>query len=437
MKKSLELQIALNKLKQEARAAYGTTPSLTEAEQRQWESWVTVAENDHLEALKADGEEQSRIDGVMGRTIFEGRDAESAEARALLRSVSVNEYLQPAIAGVGLAGKAAELNAAVNARPYGDSGGVIIPWEFMSNPAEIREYESRQAEERAFTTTTQNDGSVAQRPILQRIFGPGIMDSLGVRLDRVPVGQQEYQVFVSGVAPAMTAEGTAAADAVAAGFTQATLKPKRLTGQYEVTHEMMASVAGAEQAFRDDLRNSSSSAMSAAIMTGSTPDVSNPYRVEGFLNEIAAPADAGATATFGDYAGSAASAIDGVHASDEMEVFALVAVDVYKHAAGVYPTSGGESGGEALRRRSRGLRASSYITAAPNTGQAKNNIYWLGAGGVGRGDSVAALWNGGIEFIRDPYTKASQGVVLTWVAIWDAKVAFRASAYSRQAFKIT
>ena len=93
MKLSLEKQIALNKLKQEARAAYGATPSLTEAEQRQWESRVTAAENEHLEALKADDSEQSRIDGVMGRTIFEGRDAESAEARALLRRVSVDEYL--------------------------------------------------------------------------------------------------------------------------------------------------------------------------------------------------------------------------------------------------------------------------------------------------------------------------------------------------------
>ena len=36
----------------------------------------------------------------------------------------------------------------------------------------------------------------------------------------------------------------------------------------------------------------------------------------------------------------------------------------------------------------------------------------------------------GVELIRDPYSKASQGVVMTWVALWDAKVAFRASAYS-------
>lgn len=434
MKKSLELQIKINRLKQQAIDLPANGSATQEAEIR---SAMSLVNDEMTKALESEAAElEGAVEGA--GSALNGFDAETTEARALLRQVSIGEYLNPAVGGVGLAGRAAELNAAVHARTFGDSGGVIIPWEVLQNPPEIREYDQRRkAEERAFTTTAANDGNIAQRPILQRLFGPSIMDSLGVRLDRVPVGQQEYQIFASGVAPAMTAEGTAAADAVAAGFTQATLKPKRLTGTYDVTHEMLYSVANAEQAFRDDLRGAAAAGMSAAIMTGVVPDAGNPYRVEGFLNEIAAPADAGATAVFGDYAGAAAGAIDGIHADDETQVFALVAVDVYEHAGQVCPTNGGESGGEALRRRCRGLRASSYITAAPNTGQAKNNIFWLGAGGVSRGDSVAALWNGGVELIRDPYSKASQGVVMTWVALWDAKVAFRASAYSRQAFKIT
>ena len=232
-------EIQLNKLRQQV---IDLPDHGSEAQQAELRAAVSKATEDRTAALTAEAEETDRVAGGMHRTVFDGYDAETMEARSLLRKVTVNEYLQPAIAGVGLAGRAAELNAAVHARPYGDSGGVIIPWEAMQqNPVELRE-----AEERAFTTTTttQNDGSVAQRPILQRLFGASIMDSLGVRLDRVPVGQQEYQIFASGVAPAMTAEGTAAADAVAAGFTQATLKPKKLTGQYEVTHEMMASVGG-------------------------------------------------------------------------------------------------------------------------------------------------------------------------------------------------
>ena len=112
-------------------------------------------------------------------------------------------------------------------------------------------------------------------------------------------------------------------------------------------------------------------------------------------------------------------------------------MDVYKHAATVYQAGSGESGSEALRRRGMACRASSYIPAA-NAGQAKNNLFHLSGpnGGPMRGDSVAAMWPT-LEVIRDIYSKASQGVLLTWVALWDAKTAFRTAAYQRLAFKIT
>ena len=48
---------------------------------------------------------------------------------------------------------------------------------------------------------------------------------------------------------------------------------------------------------------------------------------------------------------------------------------------------------------------------------------------------VAAMWPT-LEVIRDIYSKASQGVVLTWVALWDAHTAFRSAAYYRAAFQI-
>ena len=46
-------------------------------------------------------------------------------------------------------------------------------------------------EARAFTTTAAYSGPTMQRPILQRLFGPGIMDSLGVRMDTVPAGMSQ------------------------------------------------------------------------------------------------------------------------------------------------------------------------------------------------------------------------------------------------------
>ena len=369
-------------------------------------------------AIVAEGEEEAEKFGMFG-------DGESAEQRQLLATVTLADYLNPAAAGGAVEGRAAELSAALEVGTVGKGGGVLVPWAVL--------------ETRAFTTTGNNDGSEIQRPILQRLFGPGVMDALGVRMDSVPAGRAEWPLISGGVAPALAKETVAAADAVAATFTTATLKPKRLTGVYEYTHEEAASVADIEQALRRDLADAIKAKMSDLIINGAAPTNAAPQNVEGFLVAIAAPGDAAATATFADYAGAHASGIDGLHAEMETEVASVIGTDVYRHAATVYQAGSGESGSEALARRSMSCRSSTYIPAASNAGQAKNNLFHLAGpngGGTMRGDSVAAMWPT-LEVIRDPYTKASQGVVLTWVALWDAKVAFRSAAYERTAFKIT
>ena len=372
-------------------------------------------------AIAVEGEEEAETRGMFGSD----GDGEPAETRRLLDSVTLADYLNPAAAGGGIEGRAAEVNAALKLPLAGKAGGVAVPWEVL--------------EVRAFTTTAQNDGSEIQRPVLQRLFGAGIMDALGVRMDSVPVGRAEWPLITAGVAPAQAKEGTGAADAVAATFAVANLKPKRLTGVYEYTHEEAASVAAIEQALRRDLADAVKSKMNDLIINGQAPTDANPQHVQGFLATINAPDDAGATATYADYAGAHAGGIDGIHAEMETEVSSVIGTDVYHHSATVFNEGSGESGTEALRRRSMSCRASSYIPAAAN-GQSKGNLFHLagsnGGGGVMRGDSVAAMWPT-LEVIRDIYSKASQGVVLTWVALWDAKVAFRAAAYQRIAFKLT
>ena len=376
-------------------------------------------------AIVAQGDDEARALAAHGT---DGADGESAERRRLLEGVSLADYLTPASSGRGIEGRAAEVNAALEVPLAGAGGGVAVPWHVL--------------ETRAFTETAANDGSNLQRrPILQRLFGPGIMDTLGVRMDTVPVGRSEWPLITAGVVPAQAKEGTAAGAAVTATFATATLKPKRLTGVFEYTHEIAASVADIESALRRDLADAVKSKMSDLIVNGAAPTNDIPQNVQGFLATIAAPDDAAATAVFSDYAGAHAAGVDGIHAEQETEVSSLISPGVYLHAASIYQagSGSGESGSEALKRRSLSCRASSYIPAATNAGQAKNNLFHLAGpngGGVMRGDSVAAMWPT-LEVIRDIYSKASQGVVLTWVALWDAKVAFRASAYQRQAFKIT
>ena len=383
------------------------------------------AETQHRAAIVAEGDEQRAAEGAFGNA-----DGEPAEVRALLDRVNIGDYLNPARAGMGLAGPAAELNAAFSVGTVGASGGILIPWRMLECP-EHRAAPAPRGEARAFTTTTNLAGGTMQRPILQRLFGMDIMGALGVRIDTVPAGMTEWPLLTGGVAPAQQPEGTAAADAVAATFDTEVLKPKRLTGKYEFTHEQAAQVADLEQALRRDLADAVRSKMSDLILNGD--ESTNAQEPDGFLTTIAAPTDPSAQSAYADYAKVAASAVDGIHASSEREVGILLGVASYRHAAGVFQTGSGEAGTEAMMKRSRAVMASSFVPAAQSNVQ-NGNILHAG-GDTMRGDSVAAMWPT-LEVIRDIYSQASVGVVLTWVTLWDAQTAFRAAAYKRVPFQL-
>ena len=368
-------------------------------------------------AITAEAAEEADAKGLFGNN----GDGEPAEVRQLLDRTPLTDYFGPASAGTGIEGRAAELNAALKVPTAGTNGGPAVPWELL--------------EIRAFTTTAANDGPEMQRPILQRLFGPGVMDALGVRMDTVPAGRSEWPLITSGVVPAQAKEGTAAAAAVTAVFSYANLKPKRLTGRYEYTHEAAASVPDLEQGLRRDLADAVKSAMSNLIINGIAPTNANPQNVEGFLTKLTGADLSSAEAVYADYGSLHAALVDGIHAETEMEVSSVIGDESYRHAAGVYQAGSGEAGTEALARRSRSCIASTYIPDA--VGMKQSAILHAAGpnGGTMRGDSVAAMWPS-LEIIRDIYSQASQGVVLTWVALWDAHTAFRASAYAQRDIQI-
>ena len=391
-----------------------------------------TVETQYRAALAGESEEERAAEGIFGNG-----DGEPAEVRALLGRIGIGDYLHAAGAGVGLAGAAVELASALSVSAVGPSGGIAVPWRML----ECAEHRAAsvpvpsRAQVRAYTDTGDFDGQTNVRPILQRLFGPGIMDALGVRIDSVPSGRAEWPLITGGVAPTMKAEGSPVNAAVAAAFSTEVLKPKRLTGKYEFTHEVAAQVPDMEAALRRDLGDAVRSKMNDLIVNGN--ETTNAQEPDGFLTTIAAPANAGDTSDYEDYARTHASAVDGIHATMETEVSSVLGVDVYQHAAGIFQTGSGESASEALRRRSMACVASTYIGSAAS-GQAKNNLFHAAGpnGGMMRGDSIAAVWPT-LEIIRDIYTKASQGVCLTWVSLWDAQTAYRAAAYKRIAFKIS
>ena len=391
------------------------------------------AETQYRAAVSAEGDAETRA-----MAEFDG-DAESAERAKLLREVRMTDYLGFAAANVGVSGLARECNEALEVPIVGAGGGISIPWAVLAGPETRRQGNGNgngNGEHRAFSTTTQLAGGVAQRPVLARLFGSDVMEALGVKIESVPVGRAEFPLLTAGVSPEQVEEGTAAAAAPLPTFSNEVLKPKRLTGRYEFSHELAASVVGIEEALRRDLADAVLAKMSDQIINGD--EGTNAEEVDGFLATIAAPMDPGSESDFADYAGLAAKGVDGVHAAMESEVSAVIGVRSYQHAAAIYQTSGsGESASEALRRRAMLLMASSFVPMPDNSHiQNGNIIHGAGPnGGAARGDSIAAVWPG-LNLIRDPYSKASQGVILTWVVLWSAKTAYRADAYKRVAFQV-
>ena len=359
-------------------------------------------------AILAEGDEEARARGLFGNG-----DGEAAEVRGLLDRVSLGDYLTPAGAGSGIEGRARELNAALKVDMQGKSGGVAVPWAML--------------EARAFTSTADNDGSNVQRPILQRLFGPGVLDILGVRIDSVPVGRSEWPLLTGGVAPDQAKEETAAGAAVDATFEFANLKPKRLTGRYEFTHEAAAVSADLESALRRDLGDAVMSKMSDRIINGVAPTNSNPQHVRGFLNKIGAATDlSSAEADAAAYGRLHSLGVDGIHAGMETEVSSVIGDEsVTNTAAGVYLTGSAVSGSELLKTRSGGCVASTYIPA-------KASHEAIGDPARGRGErrgDARGFGGGGVADAGDHprYLQQCQsvGVTLTWVALWDAEVAFR------------
>ena len=390
----------------------------------QWRA-ATVAEGEEAEERRAEFDAGGNGDG------------ENAEVRALLGTVdrpgraTLAGYLAHAMAGTALDGPESELNDALEVRAAG--GGVAVPWALFDVP-ELRDRVERRQD--AATTTGALGGPELQRPILQRLFGRDILAALGVRVDTVPAGMSEWPLLTGAAAPDQAAEDTAAGDAVAATFDTQTLKPKRLTGRYVYTVEQAAQVMDLEQALRRDLGDAVRAKMSDQVLNGDGQGAN----VTGFYNRLGAPDAPASEADYAAYAGVHALAVDGIHADRETEVQSVVGVASYQHAAGTYQEGSGESGSEALMRRSGGCRASSFVPAAPAAGDPREHVQdgnILHAGtDVMRGDSIAAVWPA-LEVIRDIYTRAGQGgVVLTWITLWDAYVAFRVAAYKRVAFKI-
>ena len=236
--------IALSKTRERLNELAGleTLEDEHRAELATLETRYTDQERQYRAAVMAEAEAEAAAVGLFPDGT---EDAEGRELRELIGKVRIGDYLAPAAAGVGISGAAAELAAALELPTTGPSGGVAVPLRVLLPDGGLETRQDAHRETRALTTTANYAGPVKQRPILDRLFAPGILEALGVRLDSVPSGRAEWPLITAGAAPDMKTETTAADAAPKVTFKTEILKPKRLTGALAYSHEMNAPSDGA------------------------------------------------------------------------------------------------------------------------------------------------------------------------------------------------
>ena len=197
---------------------------------------------------------------------------------------------------------------------------------------------------------------------------------------------------------------------------------------------------GLEPALRRDLAAAVRSKMSDLILNGD--EATNAQEPDGFLTTIDAPTPIPpAVALYGQFAGSHALAVDGIHAMTENEVSSVIGVGSYQLAASVYDSGSGESGSEALKRRSRMCVASSYIPVPATSRDPRERARRQPVSRGGRSGRINARRQYRRR-VADPRSdpryllERVDRCTLTWISLWDAQTAFRSAAYRRMAFRL-
>ncbi len=336
-------------------------------------------------------------------------DPQTREIRALFGQASLGSFLMESARETPItAGPENELRAAV----FGDeSRPGLVPVEMLMASGEM--------ERRADTVTTVAAAALAdgsQAPILQRVFTKSIASQMLVDMPSVPVGAANYPILTGGTT-AQQRNPSQAVDAAAATFSGATLEPVRLTARYLFRIEDAARLRNYEATLRNDLNMVMSDEMDSQVISG---DGAAP-NVNGFLNELPAVTDPTAVTTWNQHLAAHTDLVDGLNAYGLADLRCVMGQASFTYLSSLFSVGDNAPRVTALeyvKERIGMSMVSSRIPAAASDIQ--TNLIAL-TSYPGR-NAVAPIWKG-MEFIRDPYSKAAEGeVALTVVMLWNFKV---------------
>ena len=384
------------------------------------------SESDGLQTEYRDTESRRRAaivaeDGTPATEPGQVIDAEMRERLELRSKARLTNFVVAAMRGRQVDGAEAELSDACEAR--GD-----IPVEmFTPDPREVR------TEDRVVTTAPGTVG-INVAPIQPHVFAPSIAPYMGIDMPMVRSG-----TFAQArIAAALTADSKAAGaaiDATAATFAVSSATPKRVSARLEIRAEDVAAagVANFESALRTNLTMALSAELDDQVINGD----GTGNDLSGLFKALTDPAADGTTLTFAHGITKLAALIDGLWATDMMQVRQIVGVDTYRLAASVFAGSAANKGerplADYLRDHSGGFRTNSRM---PATASMKQAGLAFRAGVSGIRTAVCPHW--GRIGITDVYTGAAKAETsVTFHVLLGDVLVVQPAAYAQTEYKVS
>ncbi|MDE2901754.1 MAG: phage major capsid protein [Chloroflexota bacterium] len=252
-----------------------------------------------------------------------------------------------------------------------------------------------------------------QQSIAGRVFQRADAMYLGAMMPTVPVGTVTYPRLKPSTtkAPAAYAPKVGVErDAGQMELESKSINPQRLTASYVFGVETLSKIRGWEEALRMDLRETMDDKLDELVLNGqaaeSDDDGTDNAAFAGLLNSLTKGSDIGTGALdWTDYFEIYDSLVDGLLAYSDMEIAALVGVDLWKLFMKLEAGTQGNSGllrDRIDRARFRVSRRMAAIASKKGPVLARLSVP----------DRVRGLycptWRG-MEVITDPYTGAAKG----------------------------
>ena len=328
---------------------------------------------------------------------------EAAQFAKLVAGASIGEVLDVALFGKRAAGATAELQQELSL------GENVVPLDLF-----------------AASSTTSGGDAETQEPTVPQVFPSAI--SMGMGIDRRSVG-----VGIANV-PVVTAPEDGPTDVVDIGTTVVAstvtiagvqLVPTRLQVSATIGRDELSTFRGLEDQVEMVLRQALMSALDRQALYSAGSN--------GLLNFGTAPANTAVVMTFDSLMAAVTNVIDGRYAGGLEYLHTLLGQATYALGARIYRgNADNESPIEKLSRITGGVMTSDLVAAASGDNQQAVTC----RGGTMHNGYAQRLW-GGVEIIRDPYTKAADGQLVATLMLMQASKLLRAGQYVRHSFHLS